>query len=340
MLTVEDSHHLPVSDIDHCRFLFVEFHQTRVLRGWPTDSRVLMARDTLPDLIVPPMTPFTADGAVDYSAYKEQIDYIINTCGATKIPLMAVEAQEYRCLTVAERMEAIRQGIQIIDGRVEVIVGVSAPSSTQSVEIGSVLDESGLNADAIQLLLPRRVQGGDTRVTELIEFIETVSDGLSLPVIAYHNPGPGATLQPDTLVEIAKSSAVIGFKESSRNLRHVLNLIERIDNAGLAAYYTTMELLLSTLLLGGSGATMPAPPAKIARQLIDAVEAGEFDHAADLQRSFAEFPGPFLHHGFPTVMKAALDHVGVPGGNPYPPATPLSESSRDKIDTTLAEIGL
>ena len=38
-----------------------------------------------------------------------------------------------------------------------------------------------------------------------------------------------------------------------------------IDRAGHARYFTTMQMLLATLQLGGSGATMPPPGSEIAR---------------------------------------------------------------------------
>ncbi|MGQ4554961.1 dihydrodipicolinate synthase family protein [Halobellus sp. GM3] len=291
-----------------------------------------------PGLIVPPMTPFTADGDIDYDAYEAQIEYIVTESGATAVPLMAVEAQEYRCLDFETRQEAIRRGAEAIDGRVPVVVGASADSVDLAIDVGRVAAE--VDAAALQLLIPRRPQGGDQPIEELIAFFERVSEALGLPIVAYHNPGPGADLSTDEMVELARSEAVIAFKESSRNLRHVSNLIERIDRAGLANYYTTMEMLLVTLQLGGSGATMPAPPAEIAAEILQAVQAGAIERAADHQRKFAEFPGPFLHNGFPTVMKAALDHVGVDGGLPYPPADPMDEAERVELGRELDEMGL
>lgn len=286
-----------------------------------------------PGLVVPPMTPFTADGAVNETAYEEQIDYIIEHCDPSAIPLMAVEAQEYRCLSDDARQDAILKGAAAIDGRTSVIVGASAESYLRAIEIGEIAHE--IDADALQLLIPRRVQGGAADVNELIAFFEQVHEELGLPIVAYHNPGPGADLSPDELVSLAESDAIRAFKESSRNLRHVLNLIERIDQSGLANYYTTMEMLLISLLMGGSGATMPAPAANVASELIRAVEAENIPRAVELQRSFAAFPGPFLSHGFPVVMKEALEYVGVDTGEPYPPTEGLPEGDRRKLRAVL-----
>ena len=70
------------------------------------------------------------------------------------------------------------------------------------------------------------------------------------------------------------------IKESSRDLARVSRLIVEIDRAGHARYFTTMQMLLATLQLGGSGATMPPPAAEIARHIIDAFVAKDYERAA------------------------------------------------------------
>ncbi|MFB6069658.1 MAG: dihydrodipicolinate synthase family protein [Halanaeroarchaeum sp.] len=294
----------------------------------------------LPDsgLIVPPMTPFEADGTVDETAYESQIEYVVESGSASSVALMAVEAQEYRCLSVEERRRAIERGAAAVDGRLPLVVGVSAPSYRRSIELASVAESVG--ADAIQALVPARPQGGTTHVEELVAYYEELGAAVDLPIVAYHNPGPGAALDPEGLRAIAAVDAVAGFKESSRNLRHVLRLVETVDRAGLANYYTTMEMTLITALLGGSGATMPAPASIVGQGILDAVEDGDIERATALQRQFAAFPGPFLEHGFPVVMKAALEHVGVDAGRPCPPAEPLPDPVRADLARALDAMDL
>ena len=63
-------------------------------------------------------------------------------------------------------------------------------------------------------------------------------------------------------------------------------------------------MLLITLILGGSGATMPPPAAEIARHVIDAFLAKDYERAAELQLQFALFPSKWMHRGLAPV------HVG------------------------------
>jgi 4-hydroxy-tetrahydrodipicolinate synthase len=102
------------------------------------------------------------------------------------------------------------------------------------------------------------------------------------------------------------------------------------SSTGLARYFTTI-----TLLLGGSGATMPPPAAEIARHIIDAFAHGDYADAAQLQLQFALFPSKWMHRGLAPLMKAAMNLIGIPAGSPYPPYAPLTPEELDALAAYL-----
>jgi 4-hydroxy-tetrahydrodipicolinate synthase len=112
-------------------------------------------------------------------------------------------------------------------------------------------------------------------------------------------------------------------------------LIVEIDRAGHARYFTTMQMLLATLELGGSGATMPPPGCEIARHVIDAFVAKDYERAADIQLQFALFPSKWMHRGLAPAMKAAMNLIGIPAGDPYPPYAPLTCEEMTALAATL-----
>ena len=65
-----------------------------------------------------------------------------------------------------------------------------------------------------------------------------------------------------------------------------------------------LVLALATLQLGGSGATMPPPGSEIARAVIDAFVARDYERAAEIQLQFALFPSKWMHRGLAPAMKA------------------------------------
>jgi 4-hydroxy-tetrahydrodipicolinate synthase len=286
-----------------------------------------------PGLIVAPLTPFTADLDVDERALRRQIDYVINDCKATMVVAAGVETQEYTYLTFEQRKALIRHTIESVDRRVPVMVGVSHPSFKTAVELAHFAE--ALGAAAVQLLAPPRPFAGTPTQADLVAYFEAVARETRLPITLYLNPGPGADVSiPDTIA-LAKLPSVQLIKESSRDLARVSRLIVEIDRAGHARYFTTMQMLLATLQLGGSGATMPPPGSEIARHVIDAFVAKDHERAAALQLQFALFPSKWMHRGLAPVMKAAMNLIGVPVGDPYPPYAALNREEIEALTAVL-----
>jgi 4-hydroxy-tetrahydrodipicolinate synthase len=270
-----------------------------------------------PGLIVAPLTPFTSNLDVDEPALRRQIDYVIEDCAATMIVAAGVETQEYTYLSLDDRKALIRRTIEFVDNRVPVMVGVSHASFKTAIELAHDAERWG--AAAVQLLAPLRPFAGTPTRDDLVAYFEAVSRETGLPITLYLNPGPGADVSIADTIALARLPCVQFIKESSRDLARVSRLIVEIDRAGHARYFTTMQMLLITLLLGGSGATMPPPAAEIARHIIDAYIAEDYQRAAELQLQFALFPAKWMHRGLAPAMKAAMNLIGVPVGAPYPP---------------------
>jgi 4-hydroxy-tetrahydrodipicolinate synthase len=270
-----------------------------------------------PGLIVAPLTPFTPDLEVDEPALRRQIDYVVEDCRATMVVAAGVETQEYTYLSLEERRALIRRTIEFVDGRAPVMVGVSHASFKTSIALAQEAEKLG--AAALQILAPLRPFAGPPTKDDLIAYFEAVGRETTLPITLYLNPGPGADVSiPDTIA-LAKLPRIQFIKESSRDLARVSRLIVEIDRAGHARYFTTMQMLLASLMLGGSGATMPPPGSEIARHIIDAFVAKDFERAAELQLQFALFPAKWMHRGLAPAMKAAMNLIGIPAGEPYPP---------------------
>ena len=291
-----------------------------------------------PGIIAATLTPFTAQGGLDVEALERQIDYIVEDCHAAAISVGGVETSEYTVLSPTDRLEMIRRGVAAIGGRTPAIVGVSHPHLPSAIERVEVAEAVG--AAAVQALAPQRPWGGPPSTAEVVRYFEELSRHTTLPIVVYLNPGPGADLTIADCLELAKLDGVRYFKESSRDLRRVGRLLEEIDRAGSARYFTTMEMLLITLLLGGPGATMPPPAARLGEELCAAYAAGDVGRAAELQRGFALFPARWIRYGLAPIMKAAMQHVGLDMGEPLAPYQGLSASDRSALDAELDRIGL
>lgn len=287
----------------------------------------------IPLLVVPPLTSFNADLSLNENAIAAHVDYVVAQCRATMVVAAGVEAQEYHYLSLAQRKTLIQKTIEAVDRRVPVVVGISHPSFRTAIELGQLA--STLGADAIQLLAPLRPFGGTPTTAEHVKYFELIAKETALPIMLYLNAGPGADLSVDATVELAKLDRVKYVKESSRDLTRVGRLIQEIDQAGHAHYLTTAQMLLISLQLGGSGATMPPPLAELGAKIIAAFQAGQLPEAARLQQQFSLFPARWMHRGLTPTMKSALTYLGRGLGQPYPPFGELTAAEVTELHTYL-----
>lgn len=282
------------------------------------------------------LTPFNDDERVNFDALQKEIDFVVADCDA--ISIAAVEAAEYTMLSREERKELLRVATEMVGKRRPVILGVSSPSPREVIELAEYAAKVG--GDMVQVLMPLRPWGGQPTIAELMEFYTQVASASPLPVVAYHNPGPGADPPQDAFVRISEISNIRYFKESSRDITKISRLIEQIDLAGKGHYFTTMQPLLVTLMMGGSGATMPPPGTRIGAQVLRAFRDGNLEQARFWQRCFALFPGKWAAYGLPPVMKSAMKHFGVDLGNPSRPYSPVSPRDHAQIGQFLRQVGI
>jgi 4-hydroxy-tetrahydrodipicolinate synthase len=261
------------------------------------------------------LTPFDDQGRVKFDVLKQEIDFIVEDADA--ITIAAVEAAEYTMLSIEERQEIMRQAVQMVDGRIPVILGASHPAPAKVIELAEYCAKIG--GDMVQVLMPLRPWG---------------------PVIAYHNPGPGADPNMENTIRISEIFNVCAFKESSRDIVKITRLIEEIELSGNARYFTTMQPLLMTLVMGGSGATMPPPGTKIGARVVKAFREGNMEEAKYWQRFYSLFPAKWAAYGLPPVMKSALRHFGLEMGDPIPPYKPVTPRDHAQIGEFLRQIGL
>jgi 4-hydroxy-tetrahydrodipicolinate synthase len=288
----------------------------------------------LPGNVVPPITPFKDDGSVDYATLATEIDYVIASSRPAAIAVAAVEAQEYQYLSDDERRRLIRETIAMIDGRVPALVGISHASFRTSIALAEYARELG--ASAVQLLLPNRPSGGPATTAEIVGYFERISSNTPLPVVAYHNQGPGADMSVAGLLEVLALDNVVALKESSRNQRFLAVLLHDARERGLAQIFTTLEVLFGTLILGAAGGTMPPPGSALSALLVEAFHAGDLPRAMRLQQLLSIMPAQWVSHGLVAVSKASLRAIGLDCGLTYPPFGTVPPKHVAEIDAFWA----
>lgn len=285
-------------------------------------------------IIAYPVTPFSNDvGApVDTARLGALIDRLVSSRVHAIAPLGSTGELAY--LEEPEVDAVIDTTIATVDGRVPVIVGVSDVTTAKTIRRARYAQEAG--ADAV-MILP--VSYWKLTDREIIQHYRSIGDAIGIPIMAYNNPATsGVDMSPELLVTMFETiDNITMVKESTGDLSRMLRIAE-LSGGRLPYYNGSNPLVLDALRAGASGWCTAAP--NLASQpcidLYEAVRVGDLEKAQiryDALKPLLQF---IVAGGLPTTVKAGLDLLGFPVGDPRAPLLSLDEQGRAELRGMLA----
>ena len=145
-------------------------------------------------------TPFRADGSPDIADLERLIDFVI-VCGGDGLVFPGV-AREFDQLTMVERKSLSERLIARNAGRRPVVIGVSASTADESLELAQHARDAG--ASAVMLMAPRTLAA---TVDEQKQLFAHVGNSADLPIILQNQPMPiGAGLSIESILAIVAAT--------------------------------------------------------------------------------------------------------------------------------------
>jgi 4-hydroxy-2-oxoglutarate aldolase len=238
---------------------------------------------------------------------------------------------------VAALLEATRDTVP--EDRV-LIAGTGAESTRHTIAKTRRAADAG--ADAVLVMPPAYFKGAMTSQV-LARHYFAVADDSPVPVIVYQVPLRLSTLEfPTALVgELSRHPNIVGIKDSRGKLDLVGELVDQCEE-GFQVLVGAGSLLYGGLEIGAVGGIVAVgllAPAEAAGISVAFFEDRKAD-AGRLQERIAPVHTKIVGGmGVPGV-KAALDLLGLRGGDPRPPLASVSDDRRDEIRTILDQAGL
>ena len=171
-------------------------------------------------ILVPIVTPFTTDNAVDTQTLTALVEAFIDK-GVTGIVACGTTG-EYYTFSSQERELVMTTIAKAAKGKLTLIAGINSLSTDHSIELAAqakALGYDGLMLSAPPYSLPE--QDG------IIAHFEKVADASDLPIIMYNFPARvGVSIEFDTVAHLSKHPNIIGVKESSGDFSHALRMLQ------------------------------------------------------------------------------------------------------------------
>src|SRR5919204_86233 len=197
----------------------------------------------LGEVLTATVTPFAADGAVDYDRYRELCTFLVDN-GSDGVVVNGTTG-EASTLSEEERIGLIQAALDAIGDRATVIAGTGTNSTAHSIHLTEQAHEAG--AHGVLVVTPYYNKPPPRGIVEHFKAVAAATDR---PVMAYNIPGRVViNIEPQTMTELAEIPNVKAVKQSNADLdqaRHIVDL-------GLDLYAGDDDLVLPFIELGGRG---------------------------------------------------------------------------------------
>lgn len=203
----------------------------------------------LEGIIPPTVTPLSRDGSVDRKGLQRVLEFQLAQ-GVAGIFLLG-STGEFANLSARQRQEVVEVGVEVVQRRVPVLVGLGGEGTEAAVEFARAVERSGV--DGLVSLPPRYYlyQGVEHQVC--LEFYLRLLEATELPLFAYNNPRLARTWIPvETLMALAEEERFAGVKESSADFHYFQSLLQVLSGR-VAVLQGSERLLLASALMGAQG---------------------------------------------------------------------------------------
>ena len=265
-----------------------------------------MARNIFKGLGIALVTPFTANGEVDYKAIVRLVEYQIQN-GADFLCILATTG-ETPCLSTEEKENIKKLVVDTNRGRLPILMGCGGNNTRAVVEELKTADCTGI--DGVLSVCPyynKPSQEG------LYQHFKAIAEASPLPVVLYNVPGrTGINMKSETTVRLARDCEnIVAVKEASGSLEQVDEIIknkpERFD------VISGDDALTFSMVASGAAGSISvignALPKEVSR-MIRLEFKGEYEAARTIHHRFTELYSLLFVDGNPAGVKALLHEMG------------------------------
>jgi 4-hydroxy-tetrahydrodipicolinate synthase len=282
------------------------------------------------------VTPMLEDGSVDYASLRKLIDWHIAE-GTDCIGVVGTTG-ESPTVNVEEHREIIRVSVEQAKGRVPIMAGCGANSTSEAIELAKFAKSVG--ADCQLQVVP--YYNKPTQEGMYLHFKAIAEAVPDLPIILYNVPGRSvADMQHDTVLRLAQVPGIVGIKEATGNIERAQWLIRDLPKE-FAVYSGDDPTAVALMLCGGKGnvsVTANVAP-RLMHELCVAAIAGDIQKAMEIQFKLMPMHKHLFVEANPIPVKWAMARMGLCGGTLRLPMTELSTSQQPVVEAAMRASGL
>lgn len=288
-------------------------------------------------LLTAMVTPFNADGSVNYAAGADFADWLL----ANGSDGLVVEGStgEAATMDMDEKIKFMQTIVARVNGRAKIVAGAGTNCTASTIDLVKKMEACGV--DGVLVVGPyynKPTQEG------YYQHFAAVAKATKLPIIVYNVPGrTGGNIAPETVARLATDfSNIVAIKEAAGNVAQTAELY-RVLPEDFSIYSGDDGLILPFMSVGACGliSVLANVNGNLLQQLMQAYSEGRVKDAADLNKVMVPLAKAMFIESNPIPIKAAVTKVtGIEAGAPRLPLTPISAAAEAKLDAALKAAGM
>ncbi len=281
------------------------------------------------------VTPMHSDGSLDDAALARLVDFHVEN--GTDAIISVGTTGESPTLSPTEHIDVVRRTIELVAGRIPVLAGAGANSTSEAIELARGSAEAG--ADATLQVVPyynKPTQEGMYR-----HFL-AVAEAVSVPHILYNVPGRTcADLQVETVERLSHVENIVGIKEATGDPERTRAIVEACGER-MEVYSGEDVTAMESILAGGRGdisVTANVAP-KLMHEMCTKAFEGDRAGAEALNARLDPLHRQLFCQSSPIPVKWALFEMGLIEEGIRLPLVPLEPQYHEVVRDALRTAGV
>jgi len=287
---------------------------------------VLKLSGVLPALV----TPFDADGQIDFVAFKAHLEALRAAGVSGWVPCGS--SGEYNLLSDAERESVLQFVKDFAQPGETLIAGTNAPSTAGVIANTRRAKEMGYHA--VLLAVPFYTKPTQA---EIIRHFNAVIDATGMDIVLYSYPGKdGVEIEYEALDALADNPHIIGIKESSGVLQRAIGIATRY--AGRIQLVSGSDDIAWDFMHWGADSWICGPANCMAKPVCEmdaAFRAGDQARAKEIMQAIWPAMNVLESGKFVQKLKYGCELQGNPVGECRMPFGPLTEAEKAEFAAAM-----
>jgi 4-hydroxy-tetrahydrodipicolinate synthase len=286
----------------------------------------------LGEILTAIVTPFHADGSIDYDAFRRLLRHLADN-GSDGFVVSGTTG-ESPTLTDDEKLELFRVALDEIGDEATIVAGTGSNDTAHSIHLTE--RASALGVDGVLVVTPYYNKPPQRAI---VEHFKAVASATDKPVVVYNIPARVVVnIEPETIAQLAEIPNVTAVKQANDDLDQARRIVE----LGLDLYAGDDDIVLPFLELGGLGGIcvhthVVGPQVK---EMVTRFRAGDTAEATRLNAETQPALDILKVVGNPIAIKAALNLLGHDVGGHRLPLVAADDAELAQIRALLERLGL